>query len=161
MDANQIRGLVEGPDQLLYAVTITPSPYFDSRVLAIDNNGIVEQDYIVPDVFIEGNIGYGQIAFANNGQFFVSGANDLVRFTPGSSISSVIFTANDKVLDVVPMPSGNLLVLADDTIDEITTDGVIVRTINPSVRLVDGQGLAYDAITNDIYVTMLGQTGET
>ncbi len=84
----------------------------------------------------------------------------LTRYTPGSPTGTVVFAGSDPVVDVDPLPSGNLLVLTYDAIHEIKTDGTEIRTINPSVRLSEGQSLAYDPQTNDIYVTMLGYTGE-
>jgi hypothetical protein len=152
---SEVRGLVVGPDQLLYATTVTPSGL---GVIALDNSGTVTQTYSGSE-YVAGNLSYGKIAFAKNGQFFVTGQDHLVRFTPGSPTGSVIYS-NNQVFDVEPLPSGNLLVLSAYDLDEITTDGALVRSIQPSISLVDARGVEYDAVSNSIYVTMLGFSGQ-
>jgi hypothetical protein len=153
---SEVRGIVEGPDHLLYATTITPSGF---GVVAIDNNGVVEHSYSGTE-YVEGNLSFGKIAFATNGQFFVAGQSDLVRFTPGVSTGTVVYSNGGGVFDVTSMPSGDLLVLSGYDLQEITTSGLVVRTITPSVGLGDARGVAYNPATNDIYVTMLGYTNE-
>jgi hypothetical protein len=157
-NVNEIRGMVVGPDDLLYAVTVNSA--LTSNVIAIDGNGLIEQTYQVPSP-IYGNTNYGKIAFASNGQFYVAGAFSLFRYTPGSATGTVIYASNENMADVDPLPDGNLLVLTASAIHEIKPDGTEIRTINPSISLDAAQGLAYDSTTNDIYVTMLGYTGES
>ncbi len=154
---SQVRGLAVGPNGLLYAVTWT-SPEGAVGVVAIDSNGIVEQTYSGPgDTFA--SIANGQIAFAKNGDFFVAADGDLDRFSPGSPTGTVVYT-NNQVYGIASLPSGDLLVLSAYQLQEITTDGTVVRTITPSVSLGLALGVAYDAATNDIYVSMLGYTNE-
>jgi hypothetical protein len=64
------------------------------------------------------------------------------------------------VFDAKALPSGNLLVISAYQLQEITLDGVLVRTINPSIGLGDARGVAYNPATDKIYVSMLGYTGE-
>ena len=106
-----------------------------------------------------GNLSYGKIAFANNGQFFVAGGDTLRRFNVGSQFGNLVYT-NNQVFDVTPTPSGSLLVLSAYQLQEITTSGTVIRTINSSVGLGDARGVAYNPATDKIYVTMLGYTGE-
>lgn len=152
---SEVRGLSFGPDGLLYAVTVKSSSF---GVIAFDNTGGVHATYSGPG-YVGGDVGYGKIAFATNGQFFVAGGNNLVAFTPELSNGSVVYT-NQGVTDVKPLSSGNLLVLSAYQLQEITVTGSIVRTIAPSIRLYEAGGLEYNPKTNDIFITMLGYTGQ-
>lgn len=152
---SEIKGTAFGPDGLLYAVASTNT---GCSVLVINGAGTVTKTYI-STVFISGNISYGKIAFATNGQFFVAGSDNLVAFSTSAVGGTPIYT-NNQVYDVTPLPSGNLLVLSAYHIDEITTSGSVVRSIVPSVALGDARGIAYDAASDHIYVSMLGYSGE-
>jgi hypothetical protein len=151
-----VRGITFGPDGLLYAVASEGTSGFE--VLSLDQSGTVHHVYTGSD-YVGGNISSGKIAFANNGEFFVAGAGNLTAFTLGSSSGTAVY-GNNQVFDVTPLPSGNLLVLSAYELQEITTSGSVVRTINSSIGLGDARGVAYDPRTNDIYVTMLGYTGD-
>jgi hypothetical protein len=102
----------------------------------------------------------GKINFARNGQFFVAGGQYLTRFDVGTTYGTNIYT-NNGVTDVKGLPDGNLLVLSNYELDELTTGGELVRTITPSpVLLVDARGVEYDPASKTIYVSMLGYSGE-
>src|SRR5436309_137690 len=91
---SEVRGLSFGPDGLLYAVTVTGSNF---SVVALAGNGAVQQTYSGPG-YAAGNISYGKIAFATNGQFFVAESDNLVQFTRGSPTGTVVYT-NNQVFD--------------------------------------------------------------
>jgi hypothetical protein len=153
---SDVKGLSFGPDGLLYAVSSNGSGF---GVSAIDSTGAVAASYSGPG-YIAGNVGFGKISFGQNGQFFVAGANNLVAFTPGSASGSVIYT-NNQVFDVKALPTGNLLVLSAYSLQEITTGGSVVRTINPDISLVDARGIEYDPVNNDIFLTELGSSNQS
>jgi len=149
-----VTGLTVGPDGLLYALIRRNMPPYYGLVVAIDGAGTVRETYSL------GSSKYGdKIAFAKNGQFFVAGGNNLMQFTPGSATGTVIYTDN-QVVDVKGLPSGNLLVLSAYDLEEITTSGAPIRSIVPSISIGDGRGVEFNPATNDIYLTMLGYTGE-
>jgi hypothetical protein len=152
-----VRGMAYGGDGLMY-VTVS-NGLSGYNVVALDAAGSVQRAFSGPD-YVTGNISYGKIAFANNGQFFVAGQNNLRRFTLGDSSGTVVYSAN-QVFDATALPSGNLLVLSAYLLQEITTDGTIVRTIPTGISLGDARGVAYNPATDDIYVTMLGYTGQS
>lgn len=155
-EADSLKGLTFGPDGLLYTTGVKGSGFV---VAALDQAGTVHQTYTGSE-YVQGNLSFGKIAFANDGQFFVAGQDDLRAFTPGSSASSVIYT-NNQIFDVKGLPNGNLLVLSAYSLQEITVTGQVVRSIAPSgISLVDARGVEYDPSNNKIYVSMLGYTGE-
>jgi hypothetical protein len=151
--ATRVTGLTVGPDGLLYTiVSRSADPFSGYNVVAFDGVGTVRETYSDPSIG-------DKIAFAQNGQFFVAGGSNLVQFTPGSATGTVIYTDN-QVVDVKGLPSGNLLVLSAYKLEEITTSGAPVRSINPNIPIGDGRGVEFNPATNDIYVTMLGYTGQ-
>ena len=66
-----------GPDGLLYAVVSPGTGAIGFNVVAIDGAGTVCETYSSNSTYLDGNLSCGKIAFANNGQFFVAGANNL------------------------------------------------------------------------------------
>jgi hypothetical protein len=152
---SQVKGLSFGQNGLLYAVTARDSGF---GVVALDKNGAVQETY-AGSSNITGDLGYGKIAFSKNGQFFVAAGANVVAFTPGTSFGSSIYT-NNSVIDVVSLPSGNLLALSAYDLKEITITGSVVRSIIPSISLSDAQGVEYNPATNDIFVTMNGYTSQ-
>jgi hypothetical protein len=154
---SEARGMAFGPEGWLYVVVVAGS---DFGVVALDSSGSVKATYKGPG-YVEGNLSYGKIAFGKNGQFFVGGADNLVAFTVGSPDGTVIYT-NNQIFDVKGLPSGNLLVLSAYQLQEITTTGSVVKTIIPDtiISFVDARGVEFDPLTNKIYVTMLGYTGQ-
>lgn len=151
---SEVRGLAFGPDGLLYMVLVAD---MDFVVVAIDSDGIINSTY-TGSGYISGNLSYGKIAFGEDDQFFVAGTNNLISFTIGSPLGTVVFTTN-QVFDVEFLPTGTLLVLSAYEIHEITKTGDILRTINPSISLTDARGIEYNPLTNDIFVNMLGHSG--
>jgi hypothetical protein len=153
---SEVRGLAFGPDNLLYATTVDGSGF---KVVAIDRSGAVQSTYSGQG-YLAGDLSSGKINFARNGQFFVAGGQYLTRFDVGTTYGTSIYT-NNGVTDVKGLPDGNLLVLSNYELDELTTGGELVRTITPSpVLLVDARGVEYDPASKTIYVSMLGYSGE-
>ncbi|MGH2551530.1 MAG: hypothetical protein ACRDHN_19250, partial [Thermomicrobiales bacterium] len=153
---SEVRGLAFGPDNLLYAATVAGNGF---NVISIDALGTIQHTYNGQS-YLAGNLSAGKIAFARNGQFFVAGGGNLVRFDIGTTYGSYIYS-NNQVYGVEGLPSGNLLVLSAYQLDEITTEGAIVRTITPSpIRFVDARDVEYDPASDAIYVSMLGYSGE-
>jgi hypothetical protein len=153
---SEVRGLAVGPDDLLYAVTVDGSGF---NVISIDRSGTVQSTYN-GQAYLAGDLSSGKISFSRNGQFFVAGGQYLTRFDVDSPYGTYIYT-NNGVTDVKGLPSGNLLVLSNYELDELTTDGALVRTIVLSpLLLVDARGVEYDPASKTIYVSMLGYSGE-
>ncbi|SHH67274.1 PEP-CTERM sorting domain-containing protein [Massilia sp. CF038] len=150
---DDVKGMAFGANGLLYAVS---SKDRDMAVTALDSEGKVHATYSGPG-FIAGDLSYGNIAFGRNGQFYVAGAENLVAFTPGDRVGRVIYQ-NNQVYDVQVLPSGNLMVLTVDALEEITPSGQWVRSIN-APWLSYGRGLEYDPVNNDLFVTMVGSPG--
>lgn len=122
-------------------------------VTVVDNNGAVLNEYSAAS-YVRGNDTYGAIALADDGRFYVASQDSLIAFTPGVKEGEAIYTSN-QVHDVKVLPNGNLLVLSAYDLVEITPGGALVRNVS-TPWLVDARGLEYDAVSNDIYVSMLG-----
>lgn len=153
------KGLTFGNDGLMYAVYGEFTDGFS--VLAYDQQGIVRNTW-THSTYVGGNLSYGKIAFGNDGSFYVSGQDELVKFTAGQSSGKEIYT-NNQVFDVETLPSGNLLVLSAYALEEITPDGKRVRDIRPPgalSRFTNARGVEYDPLNNDIFVTMLGSSAD-
>lgn len=150
-----VRGMAFDQNGWMYAVRAVGSGL---GVTAIDSNGVVHGQYSAAS-YVTGNITYGAIAMANDGKFFVASQNSLYAFTPGVTLGTAIYS-NNQVHDVKVLPNGNLMVLSAYALDEITASGVMVRHV-ATPWLVDARGLEYDAVNNDIYVSMLGYTGNS
>jgi hypothetical protein len=155
---SEFRGLTFGPDNLLYATTITPNGF---DVVALDSAGAVQQTYF-STVNISGNISYGKIS--TDGQYlYVSGSDVLTRFLLGVPTSGTIIYSNNQVFDSKPLPNGNLFVASAYSVQEITPNGALVRTLTlngpDNLSLNDIRGIEYNPTTNDLFVTELGHTG--
>jgi|GEM_PF-7000161 len=81
------------------------------------------------------------------------------RLSAGSPTGNSIFNAN-QVYDMKILPSGNLMVLSAYGLNEATTTGSLVRSIDTSIRLVYARGLEFDPATNSLYITMIGFSGQ-
>ena len=149
---NGTKGVSFGPDGNLYSVMESSSGYNVISLNASGNFNIVGSG----STYVAGNLSYGKINFAPSGNFYVAGQNDLIAFTPGNPTGTTIFSDN-QIYDMKVLPSGNLFVLTAYSIKEITSTGSLVRSIN--FFLTDARGLEYNAATNDIYVTELGNSG--
>lgn len=148
-----VRGMAFSQNGWMYAVRTVGSGL---GVTALDTNGVVQGQYSAAS-YVAGNIGYGAITFGNDGKFYVASQNSLLAFTPGVAQGQVIYQ-NNQVFDVKVLPSGNLMVLSAYALDEIKPNGALVRHMS-TPYLVDARGLEYDAVNNDIFVSMLGYTG--
>jgi hypothetical protein len=152
--ADDLRGLAFGPDGLLY-VTATKGSGFN--VLAIDHDGVVLQTYSRPSVYIAGNSSYGKLAVDAN-YLYVAGGNLLTRFPIGNPAGTSIY-GNNQVFDVEILPSGNLLVASAYDVEEITSTGSLVRSIDPGPGFfTDVRGVEYDPVSNKVFVTHLGHS---
>lgn len=149
-----LKGLSFGPDGKLYAVADRASDGFG--VITIDNSGTVQSPY-GGSSYTSGNLGMGKISFGNGGQFFVAGGGALVSFQLGNSVGTPIY-ANNQVFDSKILPSGNLLVLSAYDLSEITASGTLVRIISVPGQLTNATGMEYDAASNKIFVSMLGDS---
>lgn len=151
---SEVRGIMFGPDNLLYATVETNTGF---SVLALDSAGAPQQTYLGSG-FIGGDVGYGKITTDGQYLYVATGAN-LTRFVLGDPFSGISIYTNNSVIDSKPLPNGHLLVASGYAIDEITNTGAFVRTI-PLVgdggRFVDVRAIDYNAATNDLFVTELG-----
>lgn len=143
--ASELRGLAFGPDGLLYAVAPAGGGF---SVFAMNAAGDVQAIYNYANSYINGNISYGKIAFDNTGHFWVGGPA-LVRFDTGNTTSGTFVRSN--VNDLEPLPDGNLLIVSEYDLSQISSAGALVRSY-PS-------GVEYNPATNTIFTTELGQTG--
>lgn len=154
---SEVKGLTFGDNGLLYAVAANGAGF---NVVAIDGSGTVHESYSGPG-YIAGNLSYGKIAFDSNGNFYVAGSDNLVAFSRGDSQGRIIRTDN-QMFDVEVLPSGNLLALSAYSLNELTPNGALVRSIVPvgDISLVDARGVEFNPVTNDIFVTMLGYSDQ-
>ena len=153
-----VRGIAFSSSGLLYATMVPQTISQGFTTISIDGTGTVTHSYGASD-FIAGSGSSGKLNFGPDGRFFVAANNHVVAFTPGNSIGTSIFSAS-QICDVKPLANGNLLVLSDYNLREITSEGALVRDIVPSIQLVNAQGIEFDPNTNKIYLTMLGFTGQ-
>jgi hypothetical protein len=156
---DEVRGLAFGPDHLLYATVARGTAGF--AVLALDSSGAVQQTY-VGSVYVAGNLSYGKIA-TDKQYVYVAGQDQLTRFLLGDPSSGAVIYTNNQVLDVEPLPNGNLLVASAYEIDEITNSGAFLRGIPLSGGGdnfdTDICGIEYNPATNELFVTELGHSG--
>jgi len=151
-----LAGLAQGPDSLLYVVADLGSVGF--AVLAVNRQGDIVKRYV------SHNTAPRTLAFDAAGSFIVVTAGALVRFKLGDETSATAMqitggSIRDPVYkDLVPLPDGNLLVALAYRLCEIRPDGTLVREIRSPLRLVDIQGVAYDAATRSVFVSMSGYT---
>ncbi len=153
--ADEIRGLAFGADGLLYATAVRGSGF---AVLALDSTGAVQSTYAMSSVYVAGNLSYGKIALDGT-HIYVAGANQVIRFDLGNPNSGTTIYTGNQLFDVEVLPSGNLLAASAYSVDEITPNGVFVRTIAPSANFfTDVRGIEFNPATNDLFVTELGNS---
>jgi len=148
------KGTAFGPDGRLYVVAVVDSGY---EVLVLEDDGSVVKRYQGQD-YVFGNLSYGKIAVARDGTVYVGGQNVLRRFRKHSTTGDVIFVEN-QIYDVDIMPNGNLVVASAYDLYELSSSGSVVRAIAPQQILTDIRGLLYHPESNDLFVTMLGNSG--
>jgi hypothetical protein len=116
------------------------------------------------------NAGFGKIAFDDVGRFYVGGNSGIVRFEFDDESSGQLFYDQQSIIDVEVLPDGNLLAVPGSDIVELDPTGAFVRNI----RVTDPNGVAggglffisspdgveYDPVANEIFVTMGGFTGQ-
>lgn len=155
--ADALRGLVFAPG-LLYTTAVVGTGF---NVLALNSAGVIQTTYTAPTVYAAGNLSYGKIA-RDSQYIYVGAQNNLTRFTIGNANSGTTIYTDNQIYDVEVLPSGNLLVASAYNIKEITPSGTIVRTLIPQgISFVDIRGIEYNAASNDLFVSMLGYTGQS
>jgi hypothetical protein len=152
---SETRGVAFGPDNLLYVTMVDGSGF---RVYALNSTGAVLQKYRYP-VYVAGNLSFGKIAIDDK-FIYVAGQDELIRFKLGRPRSGHSIYTNNQVFDAKVLPSGNLFVASAYAIDEITTQGIVVRhiTLSGGPFFVDVRGIEYDPATDKLFVTELGYT---
>jgi hypothetical protein len=153
---SETRGIVFGPDNLLYVTMVRGSGF---AVYALDSTGAVQQKYRYP-VYVAGNLSFGKIAIDDR-FIYVAGQDELIRFRLDRSRSGRSIYTNNQVFDAKVLPSGNLFVASAYAIDEITNEGALVRhiTLSGGPSFVDVRGIEYDPAADKLFVTELGYTG--
>lgn len=150
----EFRGIAFGPDGLLYAVSPANTGTGFS-VFALDSTGDVQATYGYADSYLNGNISTGKITFDGAGHFWVSGPA-LVRFEIGNTTSGTAVPYGSVVYDLEPLPGGNLLIVGEYNLSEISPSGAIVRDLPGGTNY---RGVEYNPVTNTIFTTELGHTG--
>jgi hypothetical protein len=155
---SEVRGLTIGSGNLLYATVVNNTGF---SVLALNGAGVPQQSYS-GNVYVAGNISFGKIAI--DGQYlYVAGQDHLTRFRLGDPSSGTSIYTNNQVFDVKPLPNGNLFVASAYQVQEITSAGVVVRTLalssSDGLPINDIRGIEYNAATNALFVTELGHSG--
>jgi hypothetical protein len=153
---DELRGIAFGPDGFLYAVKI----HFEElgfQILALDSSGTTRATYTMGDIGLGGDSGYGKIAFDQQ-YIYIAAGSDLVRFTFGDPNSGTSIYSNNAIIDVKTVPNGHLFVAWAYGVDEITTVGIIVRSI-PLIgaNWSNVQGIEYDPITDKLFATQLDE----
>lgn len=154
--ADEVRGITFGPDGLLYADLSSSTGSF--KVVALDSSGTIHATY-TGSTYVGGNLSYGKILI--DGQYlYVSGQGSLTRFVLGDpSSGTVIYTSQTgAIFDQTSFANGDLLVATDYAVNEVTANGVLVRTIPPVGDVFNNlRGIAYDAASNIMFVTEIGR----
>ncbi len=159
-----LRGVAVGPDGLLYVVGAT-DPFTDGGfvVMTVDASNTIRVKYAYSNAYIGGNISHGKIAFDKNNRVLVGTLKGMVAFPLNGSKNSGTLLYQGEVYDIAVLPSGELLVMTNYDLLRMNPDGSNVQTVSGSNmgRIVEGRGVAYDALTNTIYYTMLGYSGDS
>jgi Kelch motif len=155
---DELRGIAFGPDGFLYAVRIHFAE-LGFQILALDSSGRTQAAYTKGDIGLGGDSGYGKIAFDQQ-YIYVAGGGVVVRFTFGDPNSGTSIYSNNGIIDVKPLPNGDLFVAWAYGVDEITNTGTFVRSI-PLIGAdwSNVQGIEYDPAVNKLFATELGYTG--
>jgi len=158
---DDLEGVAFGPDGLMYAVVDPFDVSAGLTVLALDRFGNVHQRYSTTSYRATGNV------FVDGQHIYVAAGVGLVRFDIGNPSSAQLIYSNrlGSVWDMSPEPNGNMFVAWEYGIDEISSNGTVLRSF-PSVftgggtlSYTDIRGIAFDPATNDLYVSVLGTLG--
>jgi uncharacterized delta-60 repeat protein len=157
-----LKGVAFNPaNGLLYASSSNANG--NLTVLAMDSLGTVEETYVTASP-TGGNISFGTIAFDNTGNFYVGDGVGVHKFTAGIlNAGTVIYNqSSNGAYQIAVLPDGDLLVVGDYEVSEITPTGTLVSHFTPASGapgFVNLRGVAFDASTDSLYVSMLGFTG--
>jgi len=150
---NGFKGMAFGPDGTLYLVAVSNNGY---DLLELDESGAVLRARPGVD-YVFGNLSFGKLAVSRDQTVHVGGQNNLRQFRQNAPSGEVIYS-NNQIYDVTTLPNGNLMVASAYYVEEITTDGTLVRNVGPQFLFTDIRGLLYLPATDDVYVTMLGHS---
>lgn len=162
-----IYGMAFGPDGLLYVSTIfSDGTAYNPTVLAIDNQGTIQQAYQGWTPSGSNPVNFGKIDM-NNQFLYVAGGGKLFRFVLGDPNSGVpIYTDPDgiEIMSVKIEPNGNVFAGCEYGIREITNSGTFIREIpfirdNKVARYIHIRGIEYDPVTAKLFVCELGDSG--
>jgi len=162
----ETKGIAFGPDGNLYVVL--DKLFTSARLVSVDENGAISESYALPGS-TGGNLSYGKLEFTDDGKVYVGTGAGIVRVQLGDPGSAQLLGAQTlDAFDVAALPGGNLLMISSYSLDEIDSDGNLVRTITLSDpnRVSDAQfffvndlrGLEYDPDTDRVFVSMLGNS---
>ena len=161
------KGLGFGPDGSLYVVL--DRLFEGARLVSIGPNGSVLNSYELP-TSTGGNISYGKLSFGPDNSAYIGTGSGLVRVDLGNATSArfVSLSLSIDVFDISVLPNGDLLVLSDNDLNEFNAGGSLVRHIllsDPnhvsaarSFFVNNLRGLEYDAASNRVFVSMLGNS---
>jgi hypothetical protein len=159
----ETKGLGFGLDGRLYVVL--DALYSSARLVAIDPNGRILSSYPLPES-TGGNLSFGKVGFADATTAYVGSGSGLLKVN--LKTGSVQNLYSTSVYDLKVMPTGNLLLVEGYGIFEHTPAGARVRGISLSdpnrvssasyFSVNDLRGVEYDADSDRLYVTMLGNS---
>ncbi len=162
--AGGLKGVAYDPSNgLLYSGSSNANG--NLTVVAFNSSGVIQQTYTTASP-TGGNISFEKITFDNSGNFYVGDGAGVHKFTVGVFNSGGVISngTTNGAYDIKNGPNGDLIVAGDYDIKEITAAGAVVKNFKPAAGspfLINVRGLAYDAGSNSLYVSMLGYTGET
>lgn len=156
----ETKGLVFGPDGRMYIVLDTL--YTSARLVAIDPNGAIVSSYALPNA-TGGNLSYGKVMFVDDYHVLVGTGDGLIRVDIRNETSAQTIY-NGSVFDLEQLPNGNLIVIDENKVWELTADGAPIREIvltdsqhlnqTPYFLYSNLRGLEYNPWTNQLYLSM-------
>ena len=150
-------GLAYGPDGLLSpSRTGAPTASRSWHSTAVETSSRPTRA-AGPTAEIANGIYLGKIAFDNAGHFFVGTFGGLLEYNTGDPNSGRLIYSGSNVNDV-RVGNGDILVISDTNVIELSSSGAVVRSIGTPGEFTDLRGLEYDPQSNVIYASMLGTT---